>query len=451
MRIETGLTESLTALYSDPGAQSARYRQALTMFGDRFGPGPVTIFRAPGRANLIGEHTDYNNGFVLPLAIERDLLLLARRRADNRIRLANAESAFAARRFAIMPDMNPAPRGDWSNYVRGAAARLCRENSVLCGVDLLVDGRPPWGLPHGAGLSSSSALTAGTLFLLADLNNLNLSRRQLALLAGEAERFSGTQGGMMDQFTILLAQKDHLLFMDCSPGPDGVFRQILPVSCPEAFRFAIIDSGVRHDNTGGAYNRRVAAGQVALIFLRQRDLNVTSLRDVQSWPWPDIAGAVPESLTVAEAAATGLDIGQFPGLEDDLSADLQPLARVYHVWTENDRVLAAVSALQRSDMATLEALLLAGQRSAKEYYGISTPELDLLVELANEVPGVAGARLTGAGWGGAVIAPVRREATQKLVERIQKGYRSATGKDATIWFTDAAGPVQRVAEVMVES
>ncbi len=441
------LANALATLYSDSDVQQARYREAIALFVRHFGPGPLSIFRAPGRANLIGEHTDYNNGFVLPFAIERDILLLARRRTDGRIRLINADAAFAAQQFDLAPRIEAAPPGDWSNYVRGAASRLGREHGALHGVDLLIDGRPPWGLPYGAGLSASSALTAGTIFLLAHLNKLDLPRRQLALLAGEAERFSGAQGGMMDQFTILLAKKNRLLFMDCLPGLDGAFRQILPVPWPASYRLAIIDSGVRHRNTSGAYNLRVAAGQAALIFLRRRNPQVRSLRDVQTWPWSDIAETVPESLTVAEAGAAGLAIRKLPGLDRNLEVNLQPLARVYHVWTENDRVLAAVSALQRGDMVALEMILLAGQHSAKEHYGISTPELDLLVELANQVPGVAGARLTGAGWGGAIVAPVQRDATQTLAEHVQAGYRAATGNTVKLFLTDPAGPIQFVAEV----
>jgi len=162
--METGwLSEALERVYGRDArlldAQMERYRRSLLAFAARYGPGQVAVFRAPGRVNLIGEHTDYHHGYVLPLALDKDVLLLARRRPDAKVHLADVEEEFGERSFIISSDVPPRPVGDWANYVQGAAQLLEREcGPSLHGMDALVDGVPPWGVPRGAGLSSSSAL-----------------------------------------------------------------------------------------------------------------------------------------------------------------------------------------------------------------------------------------------------------------------------------------------------
>jgi len=207
-------------------AQQARYSAALAAFARTYGPGPVHAFRAPGRVNLVGEHTDYNHGFVLPVALDRDVLLLARPRPDGIVRLHNIEPEFAPRTFTIGPTIPTAPPGDWSNYVRGAAQMVARHappappvhgGASVCGMDALVVAAPPHGLPRGAGLSSSSALTVAAGLALAHLNGWQPGPVPFARLCSEAEWYAGTRGGIMDQFIALLARPGHALFLDCRP------------------------------------------------------------------------------------------------------------------------------------------------------------------------------------------------------------------------------------------
>ncbi len=201
---------ALQPIYGEAAqAQQGRYTAALATFGRTYGPGPIHVFRAPGRVNLIGEHTDYNDGFVLPVALDRDVLLLARPRPDRRVHLHNAEPDFAPHPFTVGPVIPPAPRGDWSNYVRGAAQMVAQQvGSPVRGMDALVVGAPPYGTPRGAGVSSSSALTVVAALTLAHLNGWHPDPVPFARMCSEAEWYVGTRGGIMDQFAALLARPE---------------------------------------------------------------------------------------------------------------------------------------------------------------------------------------------------------------------------------------------------
>ena len=178
-----------------------RYEEALEAFIATYGPGEVFFFRAPGRVNLIGEHTDYNHGFVMPVALDKDIVLLARPRSDNTVRLSNMESEFPSFSFVIDPDISPGLPGDWANYAKGAARELARRLEWdLRGLDGLIVGKPPYGVPREAGLSSSSAVTVVVTVALAHLNGSHLDGARMAQLCAEAEWFIGTRGGIMDHF-----------------------------------------------------------------------------------------------------------------------------------------------------------------------------------------------------------------------------------------------------------
>ena len=258
----------------DLSAQIERYHRGLNAFVARYGPGEVTAFRAPGRVNLIGEHTDYHHGYVLPVALDRDILLFARRRADARVRLANVEPEFGDRAFTISTSIPMQPVGDWANYIQGAAQLLEQEcGPGLRGMDVLVDGAPPLGVPRGAGLSSSSALTVAAAVALAELNGLPLEGAELAERCSRAEWYVGTRGGVMDHFASLLSRRDHALLLDCRPGPDGYAHGHVPL--PPGHAVMVVDSGVRHRNTGPHYNRRVAEGRIGIHLLRARYAGIT--------------------------------------------------------------------------------------------------------------------------------------------------------------------------------
>ena len=403
----------------------------ISHFLSIYGPGELFIFRAPGRVNLIGEHTDYNQGYVLPVALDRDVLLLARRRQDNMVNLSNVEESFPAVYFAISPHIPPGPAGDWGNYARGSAQMLARKVARnLGGFDGLVAAAPPHGLPRGAGLSSSSALTIVVAITLATFNDWRPDAAALAHHCAEAEWYVGTRGGIMDHFIALLARPDHALFLDCRPDVDGTYT-MEQVPLPDKVCLLVADSGIKHHNTRGEYNRRVAACRAGAALLRRHYPHVTHLRDVEDSPWPALAALLPEQATVAELQAQGIDLGDLPNLPPD--ATLKIRARCRHVWSENRRVLAAVSALRAGDMAEVGRLLQAAHASARDDYEISCPEVETLVALLQELPGVAGARLTGAGWGGCVVALVEKAGAANLCALVRQRYQAATGIQAEVF------------------
>ncbi|MCX6032182.1 MAG: hypothetical protein NT169_23170 [Chloroflexi bacterium] len=246
----------------------------------------------------------------------------------------------------------------------------------------------------------------------------------------------GTRGGIMDQFIAMLGRRDHAMFLDCRPDAAGAYHtEYVPL--PEGYRAIIVDSGVRHRNVGGGYNHRVAACRAGVALLRARYAGITHLRDVQDQPWDEFARCLPEETTVAELSASGVDLGDVPGLTADTC--LRVHARCRHVWTENRRVLAAMAAMRAGDALRLGRLLDEAHASARDDYEISCAELECLVRAAGEVEGVAGARLTGAGWGGCIVALVRADAVPAFITHIINTYRGETDL-AAVAFDCRAGP-----------
>jgi galactokinase len=431
------MTITLQDVYgAESEEQRWRYGSALERFTTIYGPGPVLFFRAPGRVNLIGEHTDYNHGFVMPVALDKDILLLARPRVDSTVRLSNIETGFPRFSFAISRDIAPSPAGDWGNYAKGAAQELARQlKRDLHGFDGLVAAQPPYGVPRGVGLSSSSAVTVVVAVALAGLNDWHPDRVTMAQFCSEAEWYVGTRGGIMDQFISLLGQRDHALFLDCRPDPAGRYQSKL-VPLPQGYSVLVADSGVRHENVRGEYNQRVAACRAGVRLLSARYPGITHLRDVQSVPWEELAPILPEETTVGKLSGQGIDLGDIPGLTSDVL--LKVRARCRHVWTENQRVGAAVAALGTGDVTTLGQLLNHAHVSARDDYEISCPELEILVKTAREVDGVAGTRLTGAGWGGCIVAVVRDDAVEPFRAHVESEYAARTGKTTVVFACRSA-------------
>lgn len=430
---------SLEPVYGQSSpVQWARYQRALEHFVSRFGQQqPISVFRAPGRVNLIGEHTDYNHGYVLPAALDKDVLLLACPRSDGVIRVINEEPDFAPFSFEISPNIPHDSVGEWSNYARGAAQTLARHlDRPLPGFDGLVVGAPPLGAPRGAGLSSSSALTVVVAVALAHLAAWDAPFEELAHLCSEAEWYVGTRGGIMDQFAALLSQRNHALFLDCRPTPDGTYHYE-PIPLPTTHRLLVVDSGVKHSNVRGEFNQRVAACRAGVAILRRDRPNITHLRDVQHTTWGLLEPLLPESITPTQLIEQGIELADLPGLAADTPLRVRACCR--HVWTENHRVLLAVDALRLDYIAEVGRLMNEAHTSARDDYHISTPELELLVDAARTVEGCAGARLTGAGWGGCIVALVHHEAVEDFQRRVQERYFEETGRNAAI-FPCQAGP-----------
>lgn len=436
------LESVLAQVYGDRAAeQVTRYEAALTAYAQCFGDADgVDIFRAPGRVNLIGEHTDYNHGFVLPAALDKDILLLARQRHDRQLRLRNVATEYGPIEFAIAQSIPIGPPGDWGNYARGTAQTLVRvlgqeADTAVPGLDGLIVGTPPYGVPQGSGLSSSSALTVVLAVALAHYAGWQPRIGEMVQLCSDAEWYVGTRGGIMDQYVSLQAQRDHALFLDCRPDGGGVYttRQ-LPL--PQTHQLVIVDSGVHHHNVRGEFNLRVAACRAGVGLLRAAHPDITHLRDVQEQDWNRLAALLPNRARVDDLQAQGVTLDNIPGLTPETELRVRACCR--HVWTENGRVLAALEAMRANDVARLGALMNQAHTSARDDYVISCPEVEILIEAAHEVDGVAGARPTGAGWGGCIIALVENEAVNDFQRHVENVYRRKTGRTPGIFACHSA-------------
>lgn len=426
------LAEGLDTVYgSQAPAQFERYANALSLFRTIAGPGPAWLFRAPGRVNLIGEHTDYNHGFVMPIALDRDIVLVARPRTDRTIRISNVEPQFEHVSFGVSDEIPHAPPGDWSNYVRGAAQMVAQlAPAAATGMDCLVVGDAPLGLARGSGLSSSSALTVAASIALAHFAGLALPPEQFVQACSDAEWFVGTRGGIMDQFISLLARRDNALFLDCRPSHDGQYiTQHIPL--PQDHQILIADSGVQHSNVRGEYNKRVASCRIGVAQLSAQWPGITHLRDLHGVPWHEVASCLPEQVTVASALAAGMPIAGIPGLAEDDRLNVRACCR--HVWHENHRVLAVLESLQNGDIDAVGQHLQQAHASVRDDYAVSTPELETLVAAASGAPGVVGARLTGAGWGGCVLVLVHQDSAPEAAEVVRQRFRQQHGRTPAIF------------------
>jgi galactokinase len=380
-----------------PVPQRERLRRLAAAFESRFGRPPTAVAEAPGRVNLIGEHLDYNEGHVLPVAIDRSIMVAFARRQDGRVRLCSLdfeqESAFD------LEDIQRDPEAPWSDYVRGVAWALRGAGHRLSGLDAALQG----DVPVGAGLSSSAALEVAALGAFEEASGLRLEHRELALLGQRAENgFVGVACGIMDQMAAALSRAGHALLIDCR----SLDYEAVPLPSA-ALRLVVADSGVRRALVGSQYNLRRQECQRAAELLASAiaDRTVRALRDVS-----------PEDL-----ARHG------EGLPPSL------FKRARHVVEEERRVLLSVEALLRGDVEAFGEMLDASHRSLRDDFEVSSPELDLLVELAWAQPGVLGSRLTGAGFGGCTVSLVRAEAVEAFREGVVAHYRAETGREGRMY------------------
>lgn len=448
--------QAMTGIYGGAdvlAGNQTRYASALQRFRQLAGPGSAAFVRAPGRVNLIGEHTDYNHGFVLPMALDKDTLLTLRRRTDRTVRLWNSEGErFTPRHFELAEQIPPAPLGDWGNYVRAAAQALfVHSGGAIRGMDILVSGAPPWGTPRAAGLSSSSALLVATALAFAGLNGVNIDKVAFARLCSEAEWYVGTRGGIMDHFASVLGQRGHALLLDCRPRTDPAKAQphypIEPVRMPDGYSVIICNSGVQRQKTRSQYNVRVAECRLAVAILKRTHPAITHLRDVSAEALGvthqqalALVETLPESLSMADVQRDAALAATLSQLNTAFASGqvFLPRARARHVVSENERVLRGVTALRAGDAATFGALMNKAHASMSGDYDASCPEVDTLATIAREAPGVLGARVTGAGWGGCVVA-LAKEPASGFAQAVAPAYRAATGLQTDI-FVCRSGP-----------
>ncbi len=376
----------------------------LDSFQQAFNTEPSIVVQAPGRVNLIGEHTDYNDGFVLPCAIEFHTLVAARSRDDALVRVVAADYGGALDEFRIDTPITSRLDVQWANYIRGVVKILIERGLSLRGADLSIGGN----VPQGAGLSSSAALEVaiGQTFKL--LNQVNdLSPMALALIGQQAEnRFVGVNCGIMDQLVSASGQAGHALLIDCRS------LSVHPVPLPPDVAVMIVHSRVKRGLVESEYNTRRAQCEAAA-----RHYGVTALRDL-------------DHLTL-ERGAAGLDELTFK--------------RARHVVTENQRTLDASKALAIGDLRRMGQLMAQSHASMRDDFEITVPAIDQLVVIAQrEIGDEGGARMTGGGFGGCIVALLPTSKVPAVHAAINSQYRAPSGESATVYVTHAcagSGPL----------
>lgn len=394
-----------TAESFDPNkSANSPLRKLRVLFADLYGTAPA-IYRAPGRVNLIGEHTDYNDGFVMPAALDLYTYVAVSPRPDRRLRIYSEN--LGEKCDVDLDSIRPGKSGHWSDYVRGVAGVLESSGHRLRGADLAIISE----VPLGSGLSSSAALEVATAWALLSNSQLSVDPTSLAQMCQKAEHlYPQTMCGIMDQFISCHGRAKHALMLDCR----SLKFELLPI--PPQVRLMVCDTMIKHEHASGGYNTRRRECEEGLRALAQLRPGIHALRDV-----------TPDEL-------------------EQHQDRLSPLIykRVRHVVTENDRVKKAAGALQKGDVTAFGQLMADSHRSLRDDYEVSTPELDLMVELASGQAGVYGARMTGGGFGGCTINLVDANHAEELRQRLEQDYEARTGIKPTILIceaSDGAGPV----------
>jgi galactokinase len=384
-------------------SESAAVKLA-TRFMERFNCKP-RVFSAPGRVNLIGEHTDYNDGFVMPAAIGFSTFVAAAPRLDRRL-VVRSENYHEERVFDL-DEVDPKPLGHWSDYVRGVSVILERRaDHRLRGANLLVKGE----VPLGAGLSSSAAIEVATALALLGVAEEQLPPVDVALLCQRAENdFVGMRCGAMDQFIACHAQPGQALMLDCRS------LEFCAVPLPASVRLVICNTMVKHELASSEYNQRRAECETGVELLRRSMPTVRALRDV-SMNQLSITNSLPPVIA----------------------------SRCRHVVSENARVREAAAALESGDLGRFGRLLAASHASLRDDYKVSCAELDFLVELASSQKGVFGARMTGGGFGGCTINIVAEEHVDGFVSAVGQEYEAQYFMKPDIYVCTAKGAADEV-------
>ena len=367
-------------------------------YRERHGSTPAIIVTAPGRVNLIGEHTDHNGGFVLPAAIDRHMVIAASPREDALVCLHSVD--FSSDASFSLDAISHDTQAEWSNYERAVAWALQEAGYELRGMNAVLAGN----VPIGSGLSSSAAIEVATAYAFRTLNDLPLDLVTLAKLCQWAENeFVGVKCGIMDQFISALGKARHALLIDCR----SLDHRLVPL--PPEMSLVICDTQVRRDLVSSAYNERRAQCETGA-----RLMGVSSLRDLGEHNFENQQVELPESVR----------------------------QRCRHVISENRRVRDAVAALEGGDLPAFGTLMNQSHESLRDDYEVSCRELDIMVEAAWEVDGVYGSRMTGAGFGGCTISAVRPDAVEAFQAQVSCKYESATGLAPSIYVCHAEDGVR---------
>ncbi|GAK57277.1 galactokinase [Candidatus Vecturithrix granuli] len=448
---DTQIAPQLCAIYGedDPG-QRERYRHVLSLYQAIYGNQDVIIVRAPGRVDLMGSHTDYHQGYVLPMALDKDILVVAGKRKDQQLVLHNTDPAFAMQTFLLEKDIPCSDKGSWQNYVKAAVQAFVRDYglSVLQGMNLVVDGRPPYGVPVAAGLSSSSALLVATAVAVKELFQISMEPKQFARFCGEAEWYVGTRGGFMDHFTSVLNQQGHALFLDCRPierdGKATFYTEHIPLR--PGYQVAVCNTNVKKEKSASSeYNTRVLETKIGLELLRPHFPQATHLRDIPLGT--SLADLLPDRITLAELhqqLEPTIYETLFQESRIDSTHPLRILPRCRHVLAENAGVLRGCDLLKAGDMDAFGKVMTDSYHSIRDDFEASCPELDILIESILRCPGALGARIAGAGWGGCAVALIKADDALTFRARIADEYQAHTGLHADIFLCQPSQGAGRI-------
>lgn len=380
-------------------------------FEELFGAGgEIRTYFAPGRVNLIGEHTDYNGGHVFPCALTIGTYGLARKREDKKLRFYSMNFPEDGLMESSLEDLKPEKEAGWTNYPKGVMWAFEEHGHKLdCGVDFLVYG----DIPNGSGLSSSASLEVLTGLMLKDIHGMDeITGKDLAVIGQYAENhFNGMNCGIMDQFASAMGKKDAAIFLDTGT----LTFEYAPVALPDA-RIVITNSKVKHSLVGSAYNDRRNESEEALEDL-QKVLPVKTLGDLTE-----------EAFEVHKEAIKN------------------PVCRkrAKHAVYENQRTIRAYKALKANDLETFGKYMNASHISLRDDYEVSCEEIDILVNLAWQIPGVIGSRITGGGFGGCTVSIVKNDAVESFIEKVGEGYRARTGHAAEFYVVDVGEGAHRL-------
>lgn len=393
----------------------ARLRKIKSEFQKQFGQTPQYIVRAPGRVNLIGEHTDYNRGFVLPAAIDRDVIIAATERKDDTVSVWSnnyeEQDAFA------LTNIQKSQQHQWSNYLRAVVSTWQNEGKPIKAFNALVDGN----IPQGCGLSSSAAFEVAVATMLNQITGAALSLKEIALLAQKSENdFVGVQCGIMDQYASVFGKQGAALLLDCK----SLTTELIPLDL-ERYDLALVitNSGISRDLATSKYNLRREECEVGLSTLKRviRRENIVSLRDI-------------------------------PSAEFNKFQHFLPIAfrkRCLHVVEENDRVLRAAQALVANDVTKFGELMNESHASLRDNFEVSLKEIDQLVSLTQAHPGVLGCRLTGAGFGGCTVSLMNTSCVGTYINKVLPKYEEATGIRAHVYIAHVRNGASLIEEPML--
>ena len=376
-----------------------RIEMLLSGFKEHFGSEPEALMRAPGRVNLIGEHTDYNDGFVLPVAIDRDIMVASRSRDDALVRIYSLD--FNALTEFSLNDISHDSENAWSNYPRGVAHFLKEEGYELRGMEAVVTGN----VPLEAGLSSSAAMEVVMAMTFEKITGLEIDPVKMALICQKAEnQFVGVNCGIMDQFVSRMGKKDHALLLDCRE----LEFDLIPLNL-EGVKIVVCNTSVKRGLLDSEYNKRRSECERGVKILDDFLPGIRALRDV--------------------------DVDDFQKYHHHLPETTEK--RCGYIVRENVRVLESVQAFEEGDLIRFGILMNESHIGLRDEYEVSCPELDAMVEIAWSTDGVIGSRMTGAGFGGCTVTLVAEDSLEDLVSKVNKEYPERTGLQPEIYICTA--------------